>query len=311
MSTFAGIAAASCAVMLQTQQTNIALEFLERGRAVILSQLIGDRSDFSSLVHHHPEVAQTFENLRDEINTPIPAMDDSTLQRHVITRRRAAVEEYEACIDQIRGLSVHERFLLGPTILEMQALAVDGSIIVVNITEFRSDAIIVSSTGIRTVNLPSQTAIEARGWISREWSTKPEELGEMNKEYRKYLAWLWNTCVRQILEEGEIIANPPDGHLPRIWWIVAGLASSMPFHAAGFHQPGSIENVFSRAMDTPIIPILLRVLSSSRKPMSLGRSTRTSSLSIWSLISSQKTPVSRIFQRARLQRTRQHGLRMR
>jgi len=250
MSTFAGIASASCAVMLQTQQTNLALEFLERGRAVILGQVIGDRSDFSSLMHHYPELAQTFENLRDEINAPIPTMDNSTLQWDVIRPRREVAREYEACIEKIRSLPNHERFLLGPNIPEMQDLAVDGSIIVVNIAELRSDAIIVSSAGTRTVNLPSQTAQEALRWLNKEWSTEPAELGEMNKEYRKYLAWLWNACVRQILEEGEITATPSGGYLPRIWWIGTGFASSMPFHAAGFHQPGSTENVFCRAISS-------------------------------------------------------------
>jgi hypothetical protein len=39
----------------------------------------------------------------------------------------------------------HERFLLGHTAAEIQECAAGGSIVVVNITDFRSDAIIITS----------------------------------------------------------------------------------------------------------------------------------------------------------------------
>lgn len=46
--------------------------------------------------------------------------------------------------------------------------------------------------------------------------------------------------------------------LPRIWWIGVGIASFLPFHAAGDHSPGSTENTFSRAISsyTPTIKAL-------------------------------------------------------
>lgn len=46
--------------------------------------------------------------------------------------------------------------------------------------------------------------------------------------------------------------------LPRIWWIGTGLASSMPFHAAGIHSKGSTENALCRAISsyTPSIKAL-------------------------------------------------------
>jgi CHAT domain-containing protein len=47
--------------------------------------------------------------------------------------------------------------------------------------------------------------------------------------------------------------------LPRIWWIGTGVAAFLPFHAAGDHNPGSIENTLSRAVSSyaPTIKALL------------------------------------------------------
>jgi hypothetical protein len=54
------------------------------------------------------------------------------------------------------------------------------------------------------------------------------------------------------------IYRPPDKDLSRIWWICTGIASSLPFHAAGLHTPGSIENTLSWAISsyTPSIRAL-------------------------------------------------------
>jgi tetratricopeptide (TPR) repeat protein len=250
LSTFSGIASASCAVMLQAKQTHLALELLEQGRTVILSELIGDRTDLSELIRHHPQLGKTFDELRDEINAPVPVSESDTLKQETLRRRREAVEKYEVCVQEIRNLHGFNRFLLGPTVSEMQALAIDGTIIVVNITDLRSDAIVTSSAGIKTVELPSKAAQEARVWLTIEWSMEPKELREMNKRYREYLAWLWKTCIRSILEAAGITEIVLDKLLPRIWWIGTGLASSMPLHAAGFHNPGSTENVFCRAISS-------------------------------------------------------------
>ncbi|KAH6883573.1 hypothetical protein B0T10DRAFT_494487 [Thelonectria olida] len=53
-------------------------------------------------------------------------------------------------------------------------------------------------------------------------------------------------------------AENTENSLPRIWWIGTGLASSMPFHAAGIHSVDSTENAFSRAVSsyTPSIKAL-------------------------------------------------------
>ncbi|EXM12961.1 hypothetical protein FOTG_18569 [Fusarium oxysporum f. sp. vasinfectum 25433] len=260
MSTFSGVAANLCAFFLQSNQPDDALRYLEKGRAVIIGQLMDARSDLSLLERQHPDLACRYQQLRDEVNTPLRQVDQGIIQPQLRIRRLEALAELDACIHEIRGTAGHERFMLGQETAEMQECAAGGSIVVVNITTFRSDAIIVSPTAIKTLNLPRLAAEDARAWLSKKWTSRRSERAQKNREYLDYLSWLWKTCVKPILNEvchGHDAENT-ENSLPRIWWIGTGLASSMPFHAAGIHSADSTENAFSKAISsyTPSIKAL-------------------------------------------------------
>lgn len=255
--TFAGIAANLCTFLLISNRPIDALQYLEKGRATIVSQLIDSRSDVSALAQQCPDLARRYEKLRDEVNTPLDSSDGGVTTTQVVSRRREVIGELDACVQEIRGIAGQERFLLGHTTAEIQACAVKGTIVVVNITKFRSDAILISSTSIETLSLPLLLAEDAEAWLSKKWTGPVSGLAQKNKEYLKYLAWLWEVCVRQILDEIECMRSTVD-RLPRIWWIGTGLGSSMPFHAAGIYSPDSTENAIGRAISsyTPSIKAL-------------------------------------------------------
>jgi len=63
MSRFSGIAASACALLLEIQEPDQALEYLEKGRAVILGQVMNDQSDVSALHVQFPDLACTYESL--------------------------------------------------------------------------------------------------------------------------------------------------------------------------------------------------------------------------------------------------------
>ncbi|KFY41367.1 hypothetical protein V495_04960 [Pseudogymnoascus sp. VKM F-4514 (FW-929)] len=252
---FAGVAADTCALLLAVNQSAEAIYYLENGRANIIGQLVDARSDLSTMAHQYPDLARRYERLRNEVNTPITGLEqNSTL---VWQQRCKTIANLDACITKIRNTPGQERFQLGQTTAEIQECAAGGTIVIVNIAGFRSDAIVVSTGGIQTLNLPKLSAIDASDWLDRKWTGRRWERARKNKEYLEYLAWLWEACVKPIIDEVDNGRGTVDG-LPRIWWIGTGLASSMPFHAAGKHFPGSIENALSRAISsyTPSIKAL-------------------------------------------------------
>jgi hypothetical protein len=51
---------------------------------------------------------------------------------------------------------------------EMQVCAAEGSIVIVNVTALRSDAIIVSSTLIRTLTLPELSASKVSAFVQKK-----------------------------------------------------------------------------------------------------------------------------------------------
>ncbi len=242
MATFAGIAANLCAFLLETNQPTEALLYLEKGRAVIIGQLIDARSDVSFLAEQHPDLARRYKNVRDQLN-------DQSQKNQLAAQRREVAERLDVCIREIRQLPGHERFLLGQTVAEMQSCAVDGPIVIVNITRLRSDAIIVSAGAIKAINLAQLRASDAEVWLQKKWNGRRSERRQKNMEYLEYLSWLWDVCVKEILDEVEMTKQPAEG-LPRVWWIGAGLGHSMPFHAAGRHSASSTENALSKAISS-------------------------------------------------------------
>ncbi|KAI0109669.1 CHAT domain-containing protein [Nemania sp. FL0031] len=223
---FFGIAANLCALLLERNQPEDAIEHLEKGRATIIGQLVDARSDLTSL--------------RNIFNTPVDRLKQDLERTQVADRRRQALIEINICIQEIRAVEGHGRFLLGQRVTEMQECAIGGTIIIVNITKIRSDAILA--------------------WLNEKWrgpEVRRSEKPQRNKKYLEYLAWLWDVCVKTILDEIDNIDSTASD-LPWIWWIGTGLGSLMPFHAAGVHSLGSMENTFSRAISsyTPSIKAL-------------------------------------------------------
>jgi len=72
-----------------------------------------------------------------------------------------------------------------------------------------------------------------------------------NKQFRSDLEWLWNTIVKPILRELQLLRPTGDqSSLPHIRWISTGLIGLMPFHAAGDGKLGSMENTMDHVVSS-------------------------------------------------------------
>ncbi|RBA11796.1 hypothetical protein FPRO05_14233 [Fusarium proliferatum] len=259
VSTSAGVASNLCSFLLSANRLHEALEFLEQGRAIIISQMLDDRSDVFSLRQDHPHLVNRYQSLVDEVNVPIRQTTPDVVESLLRKRRQEAAAELDVCLKKIRCVPGHERFMLGQTVSEVQECITEGSIVVINITNFRSDALIISRSSLRIIELPDLSASEARLWVSKDWSTrKKSEHRWMNNQFLNYLSWLWDVCVKHIAAEISASRTNASGGLPRVWWIGSGLASSMPFHAAGLHTRGSKDNAYCKMISsyTPSIKAL-------------------------------------------------------
>ncbi|KAE9365575.1 hypothetical protein N431DRAFT_420775 [Stipitochalara longipes BDJ] len=137
-------------------------------------------------------------------------------------------------------------------------LADNGPIITFVVSQHKSSAIIITSEGVRSIDLPNlkwkdlqQDAIEYV--VGENATTKGTESTRFvrNKRFQKLLVWLWNVAVKPVLENlGFYRDSVAQSKLPRLWWISSGLMGAMPLHAAGTHSHGSRENTISHVVSS-------------------------------------------------------------
>ncbi|KAF2818084.1 hypothetical protein CC86DRAFT_246522, partial [Ophiobolus disseminans] len=138
-----------------------------------------------------------------------------------------------------------------PTSEQMMCAAADGAIVVFNITTLRSDAIVVMDTEMKHFHLPNLGAARTQEWLQKNLTGgSPRERGTKNKAYRNFLTWLWKSGVKTIMDGLQYTFNADLTQLPRVWWIGTGLASFLPFHAAGDFSMGLAESALCRVISS-------------------------------------------------------------
>ena len=227
------LASDAAATALNAAKTSFdAIQALELGRGVITGSLNEMRVDMSDLQQKHPQLAKEFIDLQDQFNAPMAST------QHRASQRYDSSQKLNQTIHRIRQLPDFERFLLAPSEDELKTAAKSGPIIVVNVSSYRCDALIIEKTQIRALRLPH---LHASG--IRDRTTK--SLGNP-----KTLEWLWETIARPILDTLGLSQTPTDGYWPHIWWIPTGSLARFPIHAAGYHSQRSPNTVIDRAISS-------------------------------------------------------------
>lgn len=277
-----GFAADVCSLLLMSGRPEEALQQLEFGRGLILSYLVDKRSDLSAM-KEDPQaygLVERYENLRDQLSHVAEVERPSGTRDHL-------VDEIEKCAEDIRKQTKYKRFLLGASIEEITSAAANCPIIVVNSTDIASHAIIIwqgQVTSLPLEQLSIETASEivrkrleryghtARGEFQRHTDRDIYELPEDDFDF---LSWLWDNCVRLILDKLESLGLPLDGK-QRVWWIGTGAAGSFPFHAAGMHSTNVSECTLMKVISsyaTTIKTLKFSMIQSSESTQVEGPNT--------------------------------------
>ncbi|RPA89357.1 hypothetical protein L873DRAFT_1832020 [Choiromyces venosus 120613-1] len=252
------------------------LKLLELGRGIIMGFAIDSRSEVSDLKADHRVEFDQYHRLRVEINSPIDETtctgDETQNQSRTsdISRRWDAFKEMEAVLTHIRSLPGYGGFLLPPSEDALVNMATTGPIVVFNSTPYRSDAIIVTTTAITSLELPNLDYKETGDWMTKlaNFGGSGFKRRQDNQDMKGLLMWLWDAAVGPVFDRLESSGAIPSGgvgetNLERIWWIGVGQLSMAPFHAAGDHSPRSARNTLSRAISTYIPTI--KALSYARQ----------------------------------------------
>ena len=243
ISEISGLAADACSLSLKNCHVHQGLQQLEFGRGIILGYLMDSRSHLTELENDHPCLADEYDALRFKAYTDIQE-EEPVHRAQLLRERREAATRLETCLNRIRLESGYERFLLEPTVDELQQSASEGPIVIVNATDIGCDAIIVSASKVQAIALPEMNSSQAPFFFQQKLKSYRAD----HQQWRKYkrdieddtvganvdhMSWLWFRCVKPILKELKDNQASNSHELPRVWWIGTGVANSFPFHAAG------------------------------------------------------------------------------
>ncbi|KAM0360445.1 hypothetical protein ACHAP4_002523 [Fusarium culmorum] len=246
------VAIASDAVaiaLLHDRSTIDAVQLLETGRNIIASSLQDLRTDLSILQKDHPDKANRFVQLREQLDVPVTK--NSTAESYTpgqpsreADRRRDTEEQLKLLLNDIRDQSGFEDFLLAPSATDLLAAAKDGPIVIINISQFGCHALIIEQSGARTVPLTSLS-----------W----DKIHRRDRGSLETLEWLWNVIVSPILNAMNFTQSPADHGLPHIWWIPTGRLLGFPLHAAGYHLDEGLKTALDRVVSsyTPSVKTLI------------------------------------------------------
>ncbi|MEU1183844.1 CHAT domain-containing protein [Streptomyces sp. NPDC005820] len=287
----AGLAGTAAALLINTGDWQGALEVLEQGRGVLLGQALELRSDIGDLHAQRPDLAARFEHLRhaledagtsDEQPAPAPARQQMSAVAAAVDSQdhaRQLSDRWDGLLGEIRALPGFERFLLPARFAALSQVSAHGAVIVLNTSDLRSDALLLSEGAAIGVRLPGLELreLEARTAAFREALAILDRPAlpfrarrDAERSLSAVLGWLWDTVVEPVLDPwSEVFERAPGDPLPRVWWCPVGPLAQLPLHAAGHHQEtGSTRprTALDRAVSsyTPTLRSLLHLRSRDR-----------------------------------------------
>ncbi|KAG8904276.1 hypothetical protein FRB99_001979 [Tulasnella sp. 403] len=210
-----------------------ALEFLERGRAVLLGQISRYRMDLARLHEANPQLAGQYASLSKQMESfAIGDTQQMSLpggSHSYMDETTSLLSEWNRVVQEIRAVDGFRQFLEPTSLGTLLSAADAGPIIFINVGRYRSDALIVCKNGmLHLVPLLDVTpaVIESltEGLVMHVRNRREREISVILKE-------LWEIIVEPIVDVlQDKLALPRKS---RIWWCVPAAASRLPFHAAG------------------------------------------------------------------------------
>ncbi|MFJ4470813.1 CHAT domain-containing protein [Streptomyces sp. NPDC089424] len=271
-----GAAAAACAV--RCGRPALAVGLLEHARGVILSHAFDADSDLTRLREAAPALAARFEELRDALDTATgaqgfleegpPGPDSAGADR-----RQLLAAEWRDLTDRIRA--EHPGLDLLRPVRDwdegrLRATAAAGPVVLVNVSPYGSDALVVTAHSVDAVPLPGldPRTTAARHRSFQEALVRIDRPGTSRKEshraqqvVRDTLGWLWRAVTGPVLD-----ALP---EATRVWWSPGGLLGTLPLHAAApAGAPGALDRVVSSY--TPTLRALHHARLRAARPAGSG-----------------------------------------
>ncbi|KAF7977335.1 hypothetical protein HWV62_4119 [Athelia sp. TMB] len=272
------MSAAACAI--GQGQPDKAVELLEQGRSMLWADMRGYRqpveavrqvdatlADRFKTTSEQLEALATSSRLRSNKSSSESSGESRAVSEARWTRQRQLSSERDEIIQQIHQLDGLEHFLQAVPFNELQEVAAEGPVIIVNVALQRSDAIILHRRDAPIV-IPLEVNGQDRTAAARVIRGLSELLfrergkaGFSRMLSNTILKLLADILVTPVLEKLDALGVPEQS---RIWWCPTSALCALPIHAAG-----QLPNKYISSY-TPTLSALISARRSGNKPPPLN-----------------------------------------
>jgi len=160
-----GLPADAAAMAITEGRLEYAVELLEQGRAVLLTRQLEASAQHAALREHAPELAGRLAWVQRALDLPgtgDPVGGDQLAGRpakaNAAGGRAELARQRDVLIQQIRARPDLENLVTAPSFSRLAAAAARGPVIILNISAYRCDALIVASGTVQLVPLSELSA---------------------------------------------------------------------------------------------------------------------------------------------------------
>lgn len=235
-----------------------AVVLLEQGRGVLLGRMANARTAYDELRDREPELAEQLRDVQSRLDQMAAPAPSATLEGSVAAaaagsahssadQRAELAGRYQQLVEEIRTQAGFEGFLRLPDFQQLAHAAAAGPVAVVNISDYRCDALVLTGDDVLHVPLPQVSSQN----VQEQATTFLEATDSADSAAVKtVMEWTWDHIAEPVLQALAMTSCPAAGAaVPRLWWCPTGLAAFLPLHAAGHHDDVPADGIAGSVLD--------------------------------------------------------------
>ncbi|KAH9170790.1 CHAT domain-containing protein [Lactarius sanguifluus] len=227
-----------------------AVETLERGRALLWSEMRHLRASIDQLQQEHPQLGHEFEAINndlEELTKSIPpshklSIDDDAANNsgavdpfgRLLLKQRELLKERDNLTSRVRALPGFDSFLTSPSFDTLRSAASSGPVIIINHSKFRSDILILLHNTSPSLIPTSDDFYDRASALKNNLLDSRLKYGLDSSHYNgtlaSVLAELYDLVGKPVIDRLDQLQVPRQS---RIWWCPTSVFCSLPLHAMG------------------------------------------------------------------------------
>jgi CHAT domain-containing protein len=232
-------------------QLEEAIETLERGRALLWSEMRYLRIPIDQLLKADPDLGHKFAAVNrdlEELTKSVPpshklSMDDNGSTEglgavdpfgRLLLKQRVLLKERAKLISKIQSLPGFDTFLASPSFKTLRSAASSGPVIIINYSKWRSDILVLLHDMPPSLIPTPDDFFERAGALKDKLLNSREKYGLDSNDYDEalasVLAELYTLVGKPVIDRLRRLQVPEQS---RVWWYPTSVFCSLPLHAMG------------------------------------------------------------------------------